>query len=386
MLQEGENKTRSLLANIYVQALGVYVGAQSLALVILALLAAWHDTELLGHLTAWDAKWYLAIAEYGYDGVPEGEQTDARGNFTPGITPLGFFPLYPTLVSLLANVPGIGVTAAALAVSASAGLVAACGITRLAQFVDGRRPVALILVALWAGAPMAIVFSMPYTEALFTALAVWALIGVLERNWALAAASCAFAGWARPTASVLIAVVVIAALIAAWRGRDRWEALICAVCAPLGLLTYWGHVALATGRLDGWMWIEQTGWNTGFDAGAAKLEFVARTLAEGSSVMEVVAVLTLFGGIVLLIHLIRQRVPWQLAAYAGGVLALIATSSTLPMGTARFVLPAMCVLLLPLARHLAARRATAMVTGIGAWVLLGAWYSAYALAAWPFAI
>lgn len=386
MVRLGVNRARKLLENVYLQALSLYVAAQSLALVTLALLSAWHDTDMLGHLTSWDGRWYLAIAEHGYDGVPEGEHADATGDFTPGITPLGFFPLYPTVVSLAAGMPGIGYHAAALVVSAAAGLIAACGITRLALRVDGRRPVALTLVALWAGAPMAIVFSMAYTEALFIALAVWSLVGVLERRWALAAACCAFAGWARPTASVLIVVVVLAALIAVWHNRDRWEAAICAICAPVGLLTYWGHVALVTGRLDGWMWIEQTGWNTGFDAGAAKLEFVARTLAEGSSVMEVVAVLTLLGGIVLLTHLIRQRVPWPLAAYAGGVLLLIATSSTLPMGTARFVLPAMCVLLLPLARHLAARRPMAMLTGIGAWVLLGSWYSAYALAAWPFAI
>lgn len=44
------------------------------------------------------------------------------------------------------------------------------------------------------------------------------------------------------------------------------------------------------------------------------------------------------------------------------------------------------LLLLPLARYLAARSRASLLTGIAAWALLGGWYSAYALIAWPGAI
>jgi hypothetical protein len=78
--------------------------------------------------------------------------------------------------------------------------------------------VGLVLVALWAGAPMAIVLTMPYTEGLFVALAAWALVGVLEQKWWLAGVCTVFAGLVRSIALALIAVVVVAAGIAVFRG------------------------------------------------------------------------------------------------------------------------------------------------------------------------
>jgi len=40
-----------------------------------------------------------------------------------------------------------------------------------------------------------------------------------------------------------------------------------ALLAPVGLLVSLGHVAVVTGRLDGWFWLESTVWRSGFDGG-----------------------------------------------------------------------------------------------------------------------
>ncbi|MEV7095622.1 hypothetical protein AB0M80_22520 [Amycolatopsis sp. NPDC051045] len=57
---------------------------------------------------------------------------------------------------------------------------------------------------------------MPYSEALFRALAAWALVGVLERNWIMA-------GLVRPTAAALVLAVGLAALVAVIQRRDGWR-------------------------------------------------------------------------------------------------------------------------------------------------------------------
>src|SRR5262249_16002298 len=85
--------------------------------------------------------------------------------------------------------------------------------------VSGPR-VGLLLAVLWAGAPMAITESMVMTESLFTALAVWALVGVLERKWFLATGATVFAGLTRSPAAVVIAVVVVGAAVGAGRAGE----------------------------------------------------------------------------------------------------------------------------------------------------------------------
>ena len=67
--------------------------------------------------------------------------------------------------------------------------MAAYGLTRLGELVPGgSRRAGLLLVGLFAAAPMGVVLSMTYTEALFCALTAWALVGVLRRQWVLAGA------------------------------------------------------------------------------------------------------------------------------------------------------------------------------------------------------
>ena len=384
-LTERATATTSLLTrarrNVYVRAVGVYFGVQLLGVLVLALFATWHGLDLLDRMTAWDGKWYLDIAANGYDGV---------SGHTPSFehAAMAFFPLYPGLISLFTLLPGASTGGAALTISVLAGATAACGLVRITRTIDDRPVVGLLLVALWAGAPMAIVLAMAYTEALFCALVVWALVGVLERNWLLAATCCLFAGTVRPVAGALIVTVAVAALYTAWResGRQRWKALGCLVACPLGLVGYLGWVAVRTGSVTGWFELEQRGWSMGFDFGAETAEWLFRTLLGGSSVMITGAAVLLIVAVVLLLVGFARRIPWQLTLYAAGVLAMVAGTGGLPMTKPRLLLVAMFVLLLPVAVGLANRERAARVGGAAALVAMGVWFSAHALTVWQYTI
>ena len=377
-------RLRAVLGSDYTRAIALYLLVRLVGVAVLALAAAWHDRDLLERLTAWDGQWYLQLAQYGYDRFPE-PVLDAEGRVFPAAT-LAFFPLYPAIVAGVGTLPGVGLEFAALLVSTGAGVVAACGLVRLARQIDPRPRVGLLLVALWAGAPLAITLSMAYTEALFAACAVWCLVFLLERQWLPAGGLCLLAGLVRSTATVLIVAVVLAALVAAGRGQDRGRALAGAALAPLGLLGFWAYVAQRTASVTGWQDIEARGWNTRWDWGRETAEFVTRTLATGESVMDVGSVLVLFGAVGLAVAAVRLRLPWPLIVYGAGVVLLVAGTAGLPFAKPRFLLPAMFVLLIPIALELAGRRRSTMIAGVAAAIALGSWYSAYALTGWSYAI
>jgi hypothetical protein len=371
----------------YVQAVAAYLIVRAFSVALLALFASNYNKPLLDRLTAWDGQWYLSIAEHGYRGITHG-LVDAAGNFAPN-TPLAFFPAYPTLLRGLASGTGLSPVNAALVVSLIAGSVAACGIHRIGTLVDDRPRVGILLVTLWAGAPMAITLSMAYTEALFAALAAWTLVAVLEKKWLLAALCCVGAGLTRSTAIVLIGIVVFAALIEVFRKRARWPEVVCIFLSPLGLLGFWLYVANRTNSWTGWFDLERRGWATRFDGGKETLEFVKSTLVSGSSVMEPMTAFVVLGTVVLAVLLAKSsftaRVPWPLTGYGAGVVVLITGTAGLPFAKARFLLPAF-TLLLPVAVGLAGRRRSTQITVAVGFVLLGCWFSAYSLTGWRYAI
>ncbi|WIX77274.1 glycosyltransferase family 39 protein [Amycolatopsis carbonis] len=369
----------------YLRAAGVYLAVRVVGVVVLALFASSTGQPLLDRLTAWDGQWYLAIADDGYSGITHG-LVDAAGNFAPN-TPLAFFPLYPFLMHALATGTGLDSTTAGLLISAIAGIVAALGVYRLGKRA-GEERTGLLLVALWAGAPLSITLSMVYTEALFTAFVAWALVGLVEKRWALAALCCVAAGLTRPTAVVLVGVVVFAGVVAFVRA-PRPAPLVAAAAAPVGLVGYWLWVANRTGSLFGWFDLEWHGWNTRFDAGAETFGFVGRQLVQGRSVMEVgnvfVVFLAIIAAVLLLLRLRERPSWWPLILFGVGMVVLVAGTAGIPFAKARFLLPGF-VLLLPLAQGLTGRRRSTAIAATAGVVLVGCWFSAYALTGWRYAI
>ena len=171
--------------------------------------------SLLRWMRAADGGHYLAIAAHGYT-YPPGQLAHA--------SVFSFFPAYPAAMSALAWLPGVTLVGAGLAVTAIAGLAAAWGITTLGMKLTADPRISLLMVAVWAVAPASTVLEMLYAEALFCALAVWALIALVDRRWLTAAGLTIAAGTVRSTAVALVAAVVVAAaaaLVEAARARQR---------------------------------------------------------------------------------------------------------------------------------------------------------------------
>lgn len=353
----------------------LYLAVRLVGVIVLAVMAASHDRTLLDVLTSWDGDWYLNIAEHGYG--PGGRAlVDAAGHFSTNTT-LAFFPGYPMVVALLGWLTATSLPFVGLAVSLVAGTVAAYGITRLA---DTRR-VGLICVALFASTPMAVTLSMVYSEALFSACAAWALVGVLERRWWLAAACCVGAGLVRPSAGVLIAIVIIAIVLHGRTSRGVAAAIVC----PLGLAGFLLFVADRTMNLFGWFDLQKAGWGTAFDGGAGTGAFVGTVLTSDASLMETANVLVVLGAVVLCVVVVVRRMPWPLAAYGIGLVVMTAGSSGVTYSKMRLLVPAF-TLLLPIAAGLARRRTGTVLAVVAATALLSGWFGGYALTAWPYAI
>lgn len=374
---------RSRLAGALAPA-GVYLAVRVVGVAVLAWLSTRKGITLTDALTSWDGQWLLAIARSGYAGVPAG-LVDAFGNRTP-FSSLGFFPGYPALVGTVGVGTGGNVVAAGLLVSGVAGVVAAYGLAQLGELVaGGSRRAGLLLVGLFAAEPMAVVLSMTYTEALFCALVVWALVGVLRRDWLLAGACTGAAGLVRPSASALLLAVGLAAAAAVLARRDGWRPWAGGLLAAIGLAGYLGYVAVRTGEPAGWYQLQREGWGWHLDGGVDTARFAGAVLTAGGEPFDLAVVVALLASIVLFVLAVRLRLPWPLLVYAAATLVTAWGSAGLTHSKIRLLVPAF-VLLLPVAIGLSRRRTGTAVAVVAAAALGSAWFGAYALTIWPYAI
>lgn len=365
----------------------IFLGIRELGLLVLTWMASRNYHSVSEALRSWDGQWFLAIADGGYSGVPDG-LVDAFGQRSAE-TPLAFFPGYPTVVRWFAAIDGpggIGLVTSALTVTIASGVVCSYGLARLGETITGgSRRVGLILVALFAAAPMSVVLSMAYSEAMFCALAVWCLVGLLQRRWVLAGVCCSLAGLVRSTGAALVLAVCVAAAFAIFQRRDGWRPWVGGLVAPVGLTAYLAWVGVRTGEWNGWFALQERGWGTGFDGGAATLRFSLDALADARSVLEVATVALLVVALALLVVMIVHRTEWPLIVYAATVLAMDLTSNGLMNSKARLMVPAF-TLLIPIAIGLARRRTSTFVVTLGALAVASSWFGAYALTSWGYAI
>jgi hypothetical protein len=331
--------------------------------------------SLLRWMRAADGGHYLAIAAHGYT-YPPGQLAHA--------SVFSFFPAYPAAMSALARLPGVTLVGAGLAVTAIAGLAAAWGITVLGMKLNADPRISLLMVAVWAVAPISTVLEMLYAEALFCALAVWVLIALVDRRWLTAAGLTIAAGTVRSTAVALVAAVVVAAAVAlveAARTHRRiaewWRPLAAALLAPLGLLGFLGYVAVRTGRLDGWFWIENHTFHMVFDWGISTLRLVKGTFLGSPAVPDVLVVLAVVAGALLTVWSLTERIPLYLHVYTVVVVVMALASSANWIGSKpRFLLPAI-LLALPVARLLAPLRTSVLVPLIAVLTALSTWFGLY---------
>ncbi|HVK20905.1 MAG TPA: hypothetical protein VM677_06045 [Actinokineospora sp.] len=361
----------------------VFLGVREVGLLVLSWMAGRNNQSATDTLRSWDGQWFLAIASHGYDGVPK-NLVDAFSRRSDE-TPLAFFPGYPTVVGWLSDL-GFLLLPSALAITVAFGVVCAYGMTRLGTIITGgSRRVGLILVALFAASPMAVVLSMAYSEAMFCAFAVWALVFVLERKWIGAGLCCLAAGLVRPTAAALILAVGLTIIVTIIQRRETWRPWVGGLIAPVGLIGYLAWVGTRTGEWDGWFALQRRGWDSEFDGGGATVKFSLEVLGNARSVLEVATVGLIIGALALLVVCWRRRLEWPLVVYAAGVLAMDLCSNGLMNSKARLMVPAF-TLLIPVAIGLAKRKTSTVVLTLSGAALASAWFGAYSITSWGYAI
>jgi hypothetical protein len=147
----------------------------------------------------WDAGFYLAIARHGYGSTA----TDRAA----------FYPLYPWSMRILGWAIGSPL-AAGVAISLMALLAALLMLHRLTELELGREA-ADTTILLVAFAPLSFFFSAVYTESLFLALTVGALLALRTDRWRIACALAALACLTRVTGVALLPA------LAFYRVRER---------------------------------------------------------------------------------------------------------------------------------------------------------------------
>jgi hypothetical protein len=358
------------------RAVLLYVGGQLLALAVVAVLAQARGQQLLQVLSVWDGRHFIAIAEHGY--LLSADEDLVRSP--------AFFPGLPGLMSVVSGVLHVPPLWAGLLISWGSGVVAAVGLVRLAAQLPGlggsRGP---LLVGVFALAPMSIVLSMVYTEALFCALAVWALTLLLEERWLLAGALSLAAGLVRPTGLAVAGAVVLAALVAVLQGRATWRTWLGACLAPAGFVGYVAWVGAVMGSPTAWFRVQRQGWHTEFDLGRGTVAFVGRTLRDAPALLDVVTVATMAAAVVLFVLTLLQRQPWPVLVYSGLILLQVLGTDGIMNSRVRLLIPAF-PLLAPVAVLLARERRSHAAFALLAVGLLSCWYGAYALLIYRYAI
>lgn len=395
-------------------------------------MAVWGGRE--GHslrevLMQWDAHWMTMISEYGYSGfVMSPDQADPVQWES-----VAFFPGYPVLVRIVAAPMAVLDVAdatyiAALMVSTAATVALAWGVSMLAvelwrcRGTDGggpvdRRTVAVlsaVATVLAVGAPMGIVYWMPYSESLFTAVTVWALYFLLRRRFLLAGVLTMVAGATRLTATALILTLCVAAVVELWRWwrirrptpeQSAGAFPVAAVAAPvvgsLGIVAYLAWADSKVADIGGYFAAQERGWHSGVDLGAATLRWVTGNFPgelTGYTISSWSMVLVALLCVVSVWMLWTGRIPWQVWLPAVILAGIVLGSDGIMHSRPRLLLVPVLLLTLPLLVELvrtwrtATRPRTTATAGValgaGAvlWCVLGFWVSGEMLIVFEYAI
>jgi hypothetical protein len=180
--------------------------------------------------TAFDGRWYLKIAQYGY---PDRLYQEGQGSRW------AFFPGFPAAVRAVADATRLSLPDAAVLAAFVFGLTSALAVWLAIREVFGAR-LADRAVLLYVFCPTAYVLSLAYTEGLFLTAAAGCLFALSRRYWITAALCACVAGLSRNAGIAVILAVLVMALPAAWRGR-AWRPALAAVIAPLGLAAFMAY-------------------------------------------------------------------------------------------------------------------------------------------------
>lgn len=166
---------------------------------------------LVGVWQRWDACWYTKIATYGYE---------------TGQNSVSFFPLFPILTGLAGRILLGAMALGGLVVAGAAYVLAMTGLRRLVA-LDFGDDVALTTVVAISIFPTAFFFFAPFTESLFLAAAVWAILAARQRLWLIAAIAGLLAALTRIQGLFLVLPLGWEAVMtwrdAGWGMAGRWR-------------------------------------------------------------------------------------------------------------------------------------------------------------------
>lgn len=339
----------------------VAVVGTAIRLSVLAAMAAAQGDSLWGLLNKWDANYYVGIARAGY--APADETT------------LAFFPGFPLVVRAVSNLLGTDIAGTAMVLNLFFTIALAAGVMALARQMGLGTRGQVLGATVVTSAPMSIVFAMPYTEALFGALAIWAVVMLHDQRWIAAGALIFLASFVRLTAVDLIVVFAIMVLFKA--RRTWWAWLSVAVSAlPVAGYIWWANRHLS--GAGGYFGLQEKHWNSGFDGGRATVSWVVETLSSATNGGYLLSAAVIIAAPICLL-LAWGRLPLPAWLFAAVLMANVLLSDGIMHSRPRLLLPA-AVVLVP---WVGKKGASASV---GAWVLFGAWFSAYMLAVFEWAI
>ena len=302
--------------------------------------AALSHRVLYSITSRWDAQWYARIAEHGYG-------TTIVASHGRHLSDYAFFPLLPLAERFLHNITSLSFTTSGVVVSVVASIAAAIAIKNIATFF-GSQEFAHSLLILWAIYPFSALLWMSYSEALFTALAAWALYSVMKERWWSAGIFALLAGATRPIGIAVTAAVLIEALLHIKRYRSV-KPLPAVLLAPLGWLGFIVYVDIhSKAHSLGAYFDYQRGWGNGFDGGQAFFSWLFRALLH----QPVIGFGSAIGVAIVMWALIatcRMKLPRALKIYALIIVAIALSTAGYFSSKPRYLIPAF-ILLAPVAK------------------------------------
>lgn len=327
--------------------------------------------------TKWDGRFLLEIARNGY----------SFDLASPRVNLLAFFPGQPGIVSAIHAITPFTYFDIAVSLSIISGALAALAVFLISRDVlHQSQQHSQALGILVSTLPMSLVFIMPYTDAPFLALSCWSLYFILVHKEVAGALLCATAGLVRPVGIALAAAIALHLIVQLLKANNNRGRLILAILvAPLGALGYLVTVAIGVSRIDGWFFIQSAGWGAAFDWGASTWKYMRTSLFVAPSVHDVMVSFALPIAVSLLACLLFGPTQRLFAVYSALVLMESYLFGGIINSKLRIIVPAIG-LLIPLASVLAKLTKRQMFAICGLAMMVCAWYNAYVISIYPFAI
>jgi hypothetical protein len=154
-----------------------------------------------------------------------------------------------------------------------------------------------------------------------------------------------------------------------------------------GTVGYWVAVAIATGRPWGWFEVEERGWGTHFDGGVSTAHFVWSTVAHpvAAPVVAIVVTVILLAVPTVIVFTGTASLDLPYAAIAALTYVSVVASPNFWHSRPRLLL-AGAILVVPLARRASTVRLAYLLPSLAVGLGLSAWFGAYLVTRWRYAI